>query len=84
MFLDITACLLVFVVTGTGITDIALSNCSVVLSEVSFVICKDPSHSDSTSMLSVLLELILVLLCSLYHMCFIYCFMVTSPNSSMD
>jgi len=51
-----------FVVTGTDATDIALSDCSVVLSEVLFVICKNPSHSDSASMLSIHLELVLVLL----------------------
>ena len=69
MFLDITACLFVFVVTGTGATDITSSDRSVVLSEVLFVICKDPSHSDSVSMLSVLLELIFVLLLwSMLHM----------------
>ena len=62
MFLDITACLFVFVVTDTSATDIASSDRSVILSEVLFVICKDSSHSDSVSMSSVLLELILVLL----------------------
>jgi len=62
IFLGITACLFVFVVTGTGATDITLSNCSVVLSEVLFVIYKDPNHSNSASILSILLELILVLL----------------------
>ena len=62
MFLSITAYLFVFVVTGTGATDIALSDCSVVLSEVSFVIRKDSSHSNSVSMSSVLLEFVLVLL----------------------
>jgi len=51
-----------FVVTGTSATDITLSDCSIVLSEVLFVICKDSSHSDSTSILSILLELVLVLL----------------------
>jgi len=69
MFLDITACLFVFVVTGTSATDIASSDRSVVLSEVLFVICKDFSHSDSISMSSILLELILVLLLwSMPHM----------------
>jgi len=50
-----------FVVTGASATDTALSDCSVVLSKVSFVISKNPSHSDSISMSSVLLELVLVL-----------------------
>jgi len=52
----------VFVITGAGAIDIASSDHSVVLSKVLFVICKNPSRSDSTSMLSILLELILVLL----------------------
>jgi len=62
MFFGITVCLFVFVVTGSGATDIALSNHSVVLSKVLFVICKHPSCSDNASILSVLLELVLVLL----------------------
>jgi len=57
-----TAYLFVFFVTGPGATDIALSNHSVVLFKVLFVICKNPSHSYSISMLFVLLELVLVLL----------------------
>jgi len=48
--------------------------------KVLFVICKDPSHSDDASILSVLLELVLVLLCNLHYMCFIYCLAVTLPN----
>ena len=62
MFLGITAYLFMFVITGTSATDIASSDCSIVLTKISFVICKDPSHSDSASMLFILLELILVLL----------------------
>ena len=84
MFLGITVCLLVFIVTGTGATDIASSDRSVVSSEVSFVICKDSSRSDSASMLFVLLELVLVLFCGLHHTYFIYCSAVASPNSSVD
>jgi len=61
MFLGMTAYLFVFVVTGPGATDIALSNRSVVLFKVLFVICKNSSHSYSASMSSVLLELVLVL-----------------------
>jgi len=80
IFLGITACLLVFVVTGTNVIDIALSNHSIVLSKVSFVICKDSSRSDSTSMLSILLELVLVLLCGLHYTCFVYCLVVTLSN----
>ena len=80
IFLGMTTCSLVFVVTGTGATDITSSDHSIVLSKVLVVIYKDPSHSDSASMLSVLLELILVLLCSLHHTCFVYCLAVTLPN----
>ena len=62
MFLGMTACLFMFVVTGASATDIALSDCSIVLSKVLFVICKNPSHSYSAFMSSILLELVLVLL----------------------
>jgi len=62
MFLGITAYLFTFFVTGTSATDIISSDCSVVSSKVLFVICKDPSHSNSVFMLSVLLGIILVLL----------------------
>ena len=55
MFLGMTACLFMFVVTGASATDTALSDCSVVLFKVSFVIYKDPSCSDSVSMLFILL-----------------------------
>jgi len=80
MFLGIIACLFVFVVTGTSVIDIVLSDYFIVLSKVLFVIYKDPSHSDSASMSSVLLELILVLLCGLHYTYFIYCLAVTLPN----
>ena len=73
MFLGMTAYLLVFVVTSTGAIDIASSDHSIVLFKVLFVIYKDPSCSDNTSMLSVLL-------CGLYHTCFIYHLAVTLPN----
>jgi len=73
MFLGMTVYSLVFVITGIGATNIASS-------EVSVMICKDPSHSDSASMLSVLLELILILLYDLYHTCFVYCPAVSLPN----
>jgi len=65
MFLGITAYSFVFVVTGTDATDIASSDHSVVSSKVLFVICRDPSYSDSTSMLFVLL------LWSIPHMFFL-------------
>ena len=60
MFLGITAYSLVFVIIGTGTSDITVSDCSIVSSEDLFVICKDSICSDSTSMLSILFELILV------------------------
>ena len=77
---SITAYSLLFVVASTSATDIALSDCSVVSSEVLFIICKDPSYSNNISMSFILLELVLVLLCSLLHMCFIYHLVVTLPN----
>jgi len=80
IFLGTIAYLFVFIITSTGAIDIALSDHSIVLSKILFVICKDPSHSDSASILSVFLKLILVPLCSLYYMYFIYCPVVTSPN----
>ena len=62
MLLGIIACFLLFVVASTGTIDISLSNCLLILPEASFVICKDPSLSNSASILSIYLELILVLL----------------------
>ena len=55
---------------GAGTTDISVSVCSY-LFEAFSVICKDPSHSDNVLILSILLELILVPLCSLHYTCFI-------------
>ena len=80
MLFGITAYSLVFIITGTYATDITSSNCSIVSSEILFMIYKDPSLSNSTSMLSVLLELVLVLLCGLHHMCFIYHLSVALSN----
>ena len=51
-----------FIVAGTGATDILLSDHSLVSSETLFMICKNPSLSDSASILSICLELVLVLL----------------------
>ena len=62
---SITVYLLLFIVAGTGATDISLSNCSFILLEVLFIICKDPSLSDNASILSVLYELILFFLWSM-------------------
>ena len=56
---------------SAGAIDISVSICLlfVLSSEVS--IYKDPSHSDNASILSVLLELVVVLPHSFYYMCFI-------------
>ena len=54
----ITACIFWFVCAG--VSNISMSNHSSLL-ETSSVICKNPSHSDNVSILSVYLELVLVL-----------------------
>ena len=59
---SIIACSLLFIVTGAGATDISLSDHLFVSSEASFIIYKNPSLSNSASILSICLELILVLL----------------------
>ena len=45
---------------GAGATDISVSVCSLSI-EALYAICKDPSHSDNTSISSVHLELVMVL-----------------------
>ncbi len=45
---------------GASVTDISVSVCLSFI-EASYAICKDPSHSDNTSILSVCLELVVVL-----------------------
>ena len=62
MFLDITACSLLFIVTSASAADISLFNCLYIPSKALFVICKDPSLSNSVSISSIYLELVLVLL----------------------
>ena len=52
-----------------GAVDISVSVC-LLLVEASWLICKDPSHSNNTSISFVLLELILVSH-SLHYMCFV-------------
>ena len=52
-----------------GAVDISVSIC-LSLVEASWLICKDPSHSDNASILFVLLELILASH-SLHYMCFV-------------
>ena len=58
------------VVVGASADNISMS---IHLSSLkaSSVIYKDPSHSDNISILFVLLELVLVLLCSLHYMYFV-------------
>ena len=55
------------IAASTGAADISMSIHSY-LFEASSVICKNPSHSDNASILFILLELILVLLCCLNYM----------------
>jgi len=62
MLFGIMACVLSFIVAGAGATDISSSDHPYVSSEALFVICKNPSLSDSALILSIHLELILVLL----------------------
>ena len=62
MFLDVIACLLLFIVADTDSTDISLSDHSFVSFKASFVICKNPSLSNSISISSVHLDFVLVLL----------------------
>ena len=61
MFFDIPACtfLLIPTAAGAGAADISVSICLYLLKAFS-VIYKDPSCSDNTSILFVLLELVLV------------------------
>ena len=69
---SISACPFLLTVTaGAGTVDISSVVVCLYLLEASSVICKDPSCSDNTSILFVLLELILVLLCSLNYTCFV-------------
>ena len=60
---------LVAIAAGAGADDISVF-IHLYLLEASSVICKDSSHSDNASISFVLLELILVPLCSLCYMCF--------------
>ena len=55
---------------GAGATDISVSIGSYSSVETSSLICKDPSCSDNTSILFVLLELVLASR-SLHYMCFV-------------
>ena len=72
MFFGIPACTFLFVATASaGIFDISSVSICLYLLEASSVICRDPSLSDNASILSILLELVLVSFHSLYYMCFI-------------
>ena len=73
IFFGMTTCMFLF--AGAGAVDISVSTCSL---KASFVICKNPSHYDNTSILFVLLELILVLFHSSYYMYFVW--QVTLPS----
>jgi len=72
MFFYIPACMFSFIATtGADTVDISYVVVCSYLLEASFVICKDPSHSNNASISFVLLELILVLLHSLNYICFV-------------
>ena len=76
----IVACVLLFTVTGAGISDISVSVYSYSF-EASFSSSKDPSCFDNVSISSsVLLELVLVPLYSLHYIYFICHLAVTLPS----
>jgi len=81
MFFGIPACTFSLIAAGTGATDISVSDLLSLL-ETSSVICEDPSHSDSASILFILLELVLIPLCSLYYTYFVQ--QILYLVSSMD
>ena len=56
---------------GAGATDISSVVVCLYSSEASSVICKNPNHSDSTSISFVLLKLVLIS-CSYCYTCFIF------------
>ena len=70
MLFGMTAYTFSFIVAGAGTINISVSVCLYLL-EASSVICRDPSYSNNASILFVLLELVLILLHSLYYTCFI-------------
>ena len=73
MFFGIPAYMFLLFITATGASATNISSMVVCLYllEASSVICKDPSCSNNALILFVLLELILVPLCSLYYICFV-------------
>jgi len=80
----ITAYALLFVVTGTSALNISLSDCLYVSCEALFIICKNLNFSDSISISSIHLEIILVLLIVYTTHVLFYHLVVTSPNLSVD
>jgi len=70
MFFGISTYTFLLLAAGIGATDISVSICSYLL-ETSFMICKDSSRSDNASISFVLLELVLVPLCSFHYTCFV-------------
>jgi len=76
MLFSMTACMFSFV-AGASATDISVSVCSYSFEAFS-MIYRDPSHSNNVFISFVLLELVLVLFCSLYYTCFVQ--QVTLPS----
>ena len=62
MLFSIMACVLSFIVANTCTTNISSFDYLYVFSEALFIICKDLSLSNSTSILSIYLKLVLVFL----------------------
>ena len=72
IFFGIPAYIFSFIATaGAGAVDISSVVVCLYLLEASSMICKDPSCSDNVLISFVLLELVLVFLCSLNYTCFI-------------
>ena len=71
MIFSIIAYTLSFIVTSAGTTDISLSDHLYISSEALFVIYKDSSLSDSSSILFIHFELVLVLLI-VYTICVLF------------
>jgi len=72
MFFGIPAYMFSFIATASaGAVDISFMVVRLHLLEASSMICKDSSHSDNTLILFVLLELVLVLFCSLNYTYFV-------------
>ena len=63
MFFNIPTCIFSLIAAGAGTTNISVSICLYLL-EASSVICKDPNYSNNALILFILLELVLVSLCS--------------------